>query len=200
MAEPTTRDQILDTADALLKRYGARKFAVIDVARELDMSHSNVYRFFRSKKAIYGALAKRWLCNAEVALAEIADGPGSASQKLEAYVLELHRIKRDKVIADREYFATYTTIVEQCQDVVGEHLKGLRDIMRRIVEQGVADGEFDLRGESVDDVVATIEHATLRFRIPALVLRFIEEDTEPMARRLVQLLLRGLAFNGGSSS
>jgi len=61
MNSSTTRDRILDAADALLQRLGPARMGVVDVARALGMSHANVYRHFDSKAALRDAVVERWL-------------------------------------------------------------------------------------------------------------------------------------------
>jgi AcrR family transcriptional regulator len=62
MAEaPLTAERILEASEDVLRRYGPAKANVIDVARELGVSHGSVYRHFPSKAALRDAVAERWL-------------------------------------------------------------------------------------------------------------------------------------------
>ena len=56
-----TREEILDAAEEVLRRYGPAKANVVDVARALNVSHGSVYRHFPSKAALREAVAERWL-------------------------------------------------------------------------------------------------------------------------------------------
>ena len=56
-----TTEKILDTAEDVLRRFGPRKTTVVDIARELKVSHGTVYRHFESKSALHSAITKRWL-------------------------------------------------------------------------------------------------------------------------------------------
>jgi len=60
-----TRSQILQSAEALLRRYGNDKLTVVDIARSLNMSHANVYRFFKTKSDILDAIIDEWLTKIE---------------------------------------------------------------------------------------------------------------------------------------
>ena len=46
MTDVLTPDRILDSAEQVLRRYGAGKATVVDVARALGVSHGSVYRHF----------------------------------------------------------------------------------------------------------------------------------------------------------
>jgi AcrR family transcriptional regulator len=54
-------DRILAAAEAVLRRHGVEKTNVVDIARALGISHTNIYRHFPSKKALLDAVAVRWL-------------------------------------------------------------------------------------------------------------------------------------------
>ena len=56
-----TSDQIPEAAQDVLRRYGPAKTTVVDVARELGVSHGSAYRHFASKAALPDAIAERWL-------------------------------------------------------------------------------------------------------------------------------------------
>ncbi len=51
-ADLDLKERILQTTEKLLRRFGASKLSVVDVAREIGMSHGNVYRFFDSKSVL----------------------------------------------------------------------------------------------------------------------------------------------------
>ncbi len=61
---------------------------VTDIAPELSVSSANVYRFFRSKRAIDELVAKN-VFNEMVAAIIEADEPGSATQQLRALLLAI---------------------------------------------------------------------------------------------------------------
>ena len=60
---PLTAERILQASEDVLRRYGPAKATVVDVARELDVSHGSVYRHFPSKAALRDAVAERWLAS-----------------------------------------------------------------------------------------------------------------------------------------
>jgi AcrR family transcriptional regulator len=56
---PLTAEQILEASEDVLRRFGPAKATVVDVARELGVSHGSVYRHFPSKAALRDAVAER---------------------------------------------------------------------------------------------------------------------------------------------
>lgn len=60
--------------------------------------------FSLTKADIVDAVVEQWLSGIEQALREIVNQPSSAGDRLNAYVLELHRMKRAKLSSDPELF------------------------------------------------------------------------------------------------
>lgn len=185
-----TRARLLAEAVALLRRHGPAKLTVTDIARRCGMSHANVCRFFPNKTAIYAALAADCFAALETALTQIAEGEGDAVARLEAFVLTMLRLKRQKIAADRQLFAAYLLAAGECPEIVAGHVARLRALLRRIVADGVAQQAF--RVEDVDATVAAIEWATWRFRHPRLILEHCEEPLEQQAQQVLRLLIAGL--------
>src|SRR5512147_2958611 len=79
---PLTAERILEASEDVLRRYGPAKTTVVDVARELGVSHGSVYRHFPSKAALRDAVAERWLASVSEPLAEVAGEEGSAPERL----------------------------------------------------------------------------------------------------------------------
>jgi AcrR family transcriptional regulator len=195
-----TRERILDAAEALLRRHGPAKTAVVDVAKALGMSHGNVYRHFASRAELLDAVAERWLRGVSGPLAGIAAGPEPAAARLEAWVLALAAAKRRKVLDDPELFATYHAVAEAARHVVEAHLAELRGQLARIVREGAAAGEF--RVADPDAAAAAVLDATVRFHHPRHVMAAGDRSAAPRAdaeadlRRVLALLLAGLRAGG----
>ena len=84
-----TGRRILATALRLYRRHGHKKTTVADIARELSMSPANIYRFFRSKKAIEEAVVKNLFNEILAAIIKAARSQGSATQRLRAALLTI---------------------------------------------------------------------------------------------------------------
>ena len=190
-AEAPLSHRILDAAEAMLRRHGAEKTNVVDVARALGMSHGNIYRHFPSKKAILDAVAVRWLDKVASPLTLIAaDRTRTASDRLVAWFDALRIAKRHKVRDDPELFRVYHQIVMSMREVVDNHVGELLGQVERIITDGVAAGEFSGKLDPRTAARAFL-YATSAFHHPAMVV--LEPlPTETEARTVVDLLLAGL--------
>lgn len=152
----------------LLRRHGPGKTGVVDVARALDMSHSNVYKHFASKSALFDAVAERWLAEVMAPLNKIAaDKKTPAPKRLKAWMRTLAETKRRKVLDDPEMFAVYHAVAMEVHEVVERHMANLREGVGEILKDGVRAGDWPAR--SPDAVVGLLLNATARFHHPAMV-------------------------------
>ena len=109
-----TREEILDAAEEVLRRYGPAKANVVDVARALNVSHGSVYRHFPSKAALREAVAERWLESVAQPLDEITDA--------REWFDTLIATKRSRAQQDPELFATYVNLAHESGDVITRHV------------------------------------------------------------------------------
>lgn len=168
MSTDSIRDRILDATVDLLRRHGPGKTGVVDVARALDMSHSNVYKHFASKSALFDAVAARWLAQVMSPLTKItSDKKTPAPKRLKAWVRALAEVKRKKVLDDPELFAVYGSITANAHEVVARHIAHLGKEVSEILRDGVKAGDWTLK--SVEATAGTVLNATSRFHHPAMV-------------------------------
>lgn len=189
--ESPITQRILDATESLLRRHGAEKANVVDVARALGMSHGNIYRHFSSKQALINAVAMRWLHTVIIPLEAIAsDSSRSASERLVAWFDTLRAIKKRKVLDDPELFQLHHHIVEQVPEIVEEHVSTLLKQVATIIAAGVAKGEFSSKLEPALAARAFLQ-ATYPFHHPALLLQS-PRATDEDAKVMLELLLAGL--------
>ncbi|MGW2489244.1 TetR family transcriptional regulator [Streptomyces sp. NPDC001606] len=189
-SETLTAERILEATEEVLRRHGPAKATVVDVARALGVSHGSVYRHFRTKAVLRGAVTKRWLDRTSQALAGIVMADTAPEERLRAWLAALFEAKRHKAGDDPELFATYTVLTDENGTVVGEHIADLTGQLTRIVEAGAEAGVF-----SVSDPAAAaraVFQATGRFHDPCYAREWQREGVEEEFRAVVDLLIRGL--------
>lgn len=192
MAEaPLSVDRILDATQEVLRRYGVEKTNVVDIARALGVSHTNIYRHFPSKKALLEAVAARWLHAVSSPLQRIADDPARpAAERLVAWFDALRSAKRHKVLDDPELFRVYHGLAVATRALVTEHVADLIGQLERIIADGMARDEFSDRLDARAAATACL-HATARLHHPALLMQGGPPE-EAEVRTLLGLLLTGL--------
>ena len=185
------RDQILDATVKVLRRHGAEKTNVVDVAAILRMSPGNVYRFFSSKRALLEAVAVRWMDEMTQPIAAIAaEHSRPASERLTLWFDALRKAKRRKVIDEPELFKVYLDIVGDARKAADEHVKLLLRQIEMIIADGKKSGEFAVNTDCKSAARAFL-HATSAFHHPALVGQQ-PYPTDAEARSLIRLIMAGL--------
>lgn len=187
---PLTSERVLDAARDVLRRYGPAKTTVVDVARELGVSHGSVYRHYPSKAALRDAVAQRWLYEIAEPLQAIVDDDDPAPRRLRRWLEALIAAKRGRARDDPELFATYVQLAGASREVIAEHVDALTDQLTQIIAAGVDAGSF-----ATDDPRATaraVLDATGRFHNPAHAAEWSDPGIDGAFAGVWQLVLGGL--------
>lgn len=160
-----TKEQILDTAEDVLRKYGPRKTTVVDVARALDVSHGTVYRHFATKAALREAITGRWVDRITSPLNEITNQKTSPAIRLRKWFETLLDIKMSKVKDDPEMFESYFLLAQEVSDdLVSTHVNIMIRQVGKILEAGVEQRLFDI--EDCESTARSLFDATLRYHHP----------------------------------
>jgi AcrR family transcriptional regulator len=163
---PDTHTRILVEAERLFRHYGYSKTTVADIARELGMSPANVYRFFPSKSAIVEAMADAILKAQLAKIAAVADGPGSASQRIRGILMLEHCHTTETLTCDPKVHEVVEIAMAEQWHIILEHIHALDAVFTRLVTEGVASGEFPqqnarLSGRCINQSFVSWKHPSL---------------------------------------
>ena len=192
MAESAlTAEQVLEAAEGVLRRYGPAKATVVDVARELGVSHGSVYRHFPSKAALRDAVAGHWLERQSAPLEKVVAARTPAPQRIRRWVKQLSAAKRTMAREDPQLFATYHEIASGAREVVRAHEATLADQLSRIIADGMSRGELasDLTAEEAGQAAF---HAFIWFCHPAHAGEWGEPGIDRALDRVCDVVLDGL--------
>jgi len=190
----TMRATIIETAERLFRTMGYQKTAVVDIARELRMSPANIYRFFSSKAAINEAVCARIVDALDARAWALAQGEGSAADRLRA----LFRLMQQQTMAlffhDRRMHDMVAVALEQHWGVILDHVHAIESVLAHILRDGQAAGDF---APFDPDVMARRLHATtFGFTYPTIVQQKCagggQDDLPAMAEGMAELVLRAL--------
>lgn len=161
----SSRDKILDVAEALFARRGYAGVGMREVAEAAHLGKSSLFHHFRSKASLYLAVLARVLDRLGQRLGPVVDAPGDALERLDALVDAL-------VDALAEHPTTARLLLrglfedDDLPEEAGAELHGtdqaLGDILGRV--QGLLRAGIDsgrLRAVSVPDTVQTLIGATV---------------------------------------
>ena len=189
MPEQDVRAEILAAAEEQLRRVGRDRFRVTELARDLGMSHGNVYRYFSSRERLIEALAEVWYEQAQAEVLAAAALPGTAIERLERFVIEFLRLKRAQV-EDPHVRRVLEAIIEEAPHMPEKRLDVIRATIASIIKDGIEADE--LRPTDATAAAEAFVDATAAFYRPSLVAIAPLEILEPRARAVVALLIDGL--------
>jgi AcrR family transcriptional regulator len=189
--EPLDADTIVSAAEEVLRRHGPEKATVLDVARLLGVSHGSVYRHFATKAALREAVVRRWLDRVRDELVAAArDRDRTPPDRLRGLLTAMFAAKWAKAREDPELFATFRVLATEHSTVSATHVVFLLDLIRAVVEDGIAGGDFAAGEPEV--VARAVLDATSRFHDPTHAPEWRSPGTGAAAEAVVALVLDGL--------
>jgi AcrR family transcriptional regulator len=177
-----TKEQILETAEAVLRRHGPAKATVLDVAAALGVSHGSIYRFFPSKSDLRDAVVQRWLARISDALAPVTD--------LRTWFQRMHQLKTAQLRDEPELFEAYRVLAGEARDVLAAYKTDLARQIAAILQRGIDAGEF--APADPERTARTLMAATAAFHHPSQAHLWNQPGIEEQFNDLWQLLLLGL--------
>ncbi|MFO1167981.1 MAG: TetR family transcriptional regulator [Rhodoblastus sp.] len=184
-----TRTRIVETAEKLFREIGFQKTTVADIARELRMSPANVYRFFGSKAEINGAVALHLLGAIIEASNAIVEGPGTASERLRALIVNNQKMNAERFVGERKLHEMVEVALNEDWPIVLDYVQTMRALMGRIVAEGVASGEF--APIDPEKGAALIQSSTICYCHPRLMVECADKPV-PGVDEMVDFVLSAL--------
>jgi AcrR family transcriptional regulator len=194
-----TADQIRDRAVAFaadrMRKDGFDRVRLVDVARELGVSHVALYKHFPDKAALLDAVSARWLGDVDRGLEAIgADAARPPLEGIRDVFLTLHRAKRERVRSDPELYRAFDAASEAAKPFIVAHMTVVRTVLGTLVREAAAVGALPA-GDPARAAQLLIE-AMVAFTHPKLVVLALEVDREPDLRRMLDVVVAGLRASG----
>jgi AcrR family transcriptional regulator len=186
-----TRARIVEQADALFRQIGYHKTTVADIARELEMSSANIYKFFPSKNAIIEAGAERSLAEMKQIVLRVARSRKKASERLLGVMLAIHDFHRDFFRHKKQIYELVSAANEENWPCARCFKEFFHETVAGLLEEGIRGGEFhrlDVRA-----VARTLVDCFTWLTHPLLLPELKPEEVESRARAQMQLLKTALA-------
>lgn len=186
-----TPERILEAAEDVLRRFGPAKATVVDIARELGVSHGSVYRHYPSKAALRDAVAQRWLHEIADPLQVIAEGDQAAPLRLRQWLEALIAAKRTRAREDPGLFATYVQLAGASRWVIADHVDALVDQLAQILAEGIDEGSVAATDPRA--AARAVFDATGRFHNPAHAAEWSDPGIDAAFDGVWELVLRGVS-------
>lgn len=187
--EHDTHLNIIEVAERLFRQIGFQKTTVADIARELQMSPANVYRFFAAKSEINEAVARRILGEIEASIRDVARGPGTASKKLGNFIAAIERLNAERFASDRKLHELFETAYNENWAILREHSEKVDQALAQIISHGMESGEFRPGDPALAALL--VRAACIRFCHPRLMVECAQEP-EPTIDQMIEFCVAAL--------
>ena len=191
--ETDTRERILVVAERLFRQIGYQKTTVADIAKELRMSPSNVYRFFDSKKSIHEGVARGLMGGVEIEAQAIANRPGPAAARLRELMTSIHRMNAERYVGDSKLHEMVEIAMEESWEVCVAHMERITETIGGVIAEGAASGEFEAPDVPLAAMCACT--AMMRFFHPQMIAQCANKPG-PTLDQMIDFVLAGLAPRG----
>ncbi|MCI0465653.1 MAG: TetR family transcriptional regulator [Beijerinckiaceae bacterium] len=185
-----THRLIVEVAEKLFRQLGFQKTTVADIARELNMSPANVYRFFAAKSEINAAVCRDILAKIESETEKVAMARGSAAQRLQSLIASVERTHHKRYMFDRKLHELVEVAISENWSIMVEHNQRMTAILEQVIAHGIAAGEF--RQGDAALAARLVSTACIRFCHPRLVVEY-DQRPEPTLEQMIEFCLAALA-------
>lgn len=185
------RQRILEAATERFVLFGYNKTTMAEVAQDCGMSAANLYRYFKNKLDIGANLACDCLATKRELLQNIVDQTErSAAERLRDVILQALQYTHGQWADNPRMNEMVNAICSERMDIVEEHRRGEHQLLMKLLEDGIARGEFQV--DDVGDTATAIATAITAFNVPLLMPLYSLETFQQRAESVVKLMLNGL--------
>ncbi|MHC1753743.1 TetR/AcrR family transcriptional regulator [Humidesulfovibrio sp.] len=198
-----TRGKIIQSAEKLFREVGYSKTTVAEIAEDIGMSPSNIYRYFPTKAHINEEICDLVVRSIEARCVKSMDRNGAFSERIRSVVLEYHRSVRDSILKGNRLYDMIAIAMEQHWPVVQRHSDRFRNVLVELLEGGIVSGEF--LAVDCQKVARTIHEAIAIFVYPPLLERWVNdfadagqgERVDDQLNLLIDTLFHGICLRQG---
>jgi AcrR family transcriptional regulator len=161
----STRIRILNAGEELLRLHGPDELTIVAVAQRLEMSHANVYKYFKNKEELQQEIVERWLDEITKPLEKICDAKDEpAAPRIRKWLHELARIRGEKMRSDPGLFRAYLEHPEPERFAAEGHNEEMIQHLTQILRQGEMMNEW--RVTAFEAVARSLLEATALYHHP----------------------------------
>lgn len=185
-------DAAIELATKRIKRDGFKKVRLIDIARDLDISHAALYAHFTNKDDLLDSVTAKWIAEIDVALQKICDENADPIDAIYKWFLCLYQRKHSRVVGEPELFEGFDVAASNKKPFIKKHLNSMHSQMSILVGRAMENKQF--KAQSADLVAGLLIEATCGFHHPNIVADHSGEERIPKLNALLDVMIAGLKY------
>lgn len=184
------REQLVQAARQVFARYGYKKTALDDIAREARRGKSTIYYYFKSKDEIFKAVIDT---EAEIRAAEIEwaiSKTNDSKEKLKTYIY--FRMRSLKTVVNY-YEALKNDLLDQLyfvESMRSEHFDTEVTVIKNMMLEGIEKGDFTISNPEL--TAKTIVAALHGFEVPLILKNLSDEELQKSVDEMLNILFFGI--------
>lgn len=187
-----TREKFIEVARQLFARKGVENTTMNDIASSAAKGRRTIYTYFKSKRDIFNAVVENETDLLLKSLRMVLARPMSASEKFEQYIRVHFEVMREIVSRNgslRAGFFLDLRKVDKARRIISRKEVA---ILREILEEGVASGEFSI--DDTQERAVVITHAVYGLDVAYIRDSLVDKgvDKEQLVDSITQLFLNGI--------
>ncbi len=184
------RAYIVSVARKIFTRYGFRKTTMEQIAASAKKGKSSIYYYFGSKEEIFRAVVEKEVFELKQQLEKTIHRDDAPIDKLKTYILfRLHHVRT----VENFYAALNDQFLSQ-MDFILAIRKNFdlqeRQVVREILEEGIADGSFQVNSSEIGAIAITTMMKGLE--LPLLLSDEHKQDRQELLEDLIRVLFYGI--------
>ena len=184
------RKKAIELAEIRISKHGFAKIRLIDVAKDIGISHAALYQHFSDRSSLLEAVTEKWLLLIDTELEKVSKKKGNPLDLIVNWFITLHRLKKKKVSLDPELYKAFDSAVESRKPCIVEHLKNSKIQLTFLVERAISEGM--MQDVTAGKVVEICFLSTVYFHHPKLVANNLHLNQENLLKEILKLVLDGL--------
>ena len=185
------RSKAIERARARIRQDGHANLRMSDVARDLDVTHAALYKYFTSKQDLLDAVNLRWMDDINHQLHRICLLDDTVSSRIKLWFLTLYTLRREKVLSDSSEYAAYIHTEELARQCAQNDALERKRQLTVLVKEGLQDGMFKDDSEKIVNLLFnTADH----FIHPAFIASHAEIDKQKDFAYMLDVVLEGLSI------
>lgn len=174
-----------------MRRHGFEKVRLVDIAKDLGVSHAALYMHFDDREALLNAVSEHWLKLLEAALEVVCLKNKDPIAKIHEWFLKLYQMKREKMMNDPELYKAFKSAADRQKSIYKEHLTVMNRQLTEVVKSATA--QKKLTRHSIEKTVALLFETTTGFHNPMMIARYLSEKRENVLKQVLDVVLDGLS-------
>jgi AcrR family transcriptional regulator len=193
-ADHAMRVRIVAAAHERFRTSGYASTSVAEIAGDLEVAPTYLYKFYASKTAIGVAVCSEVLGSIGSAIWAVARGPQRPVDKIRLLFSVLLKESVGMFFAERKLHDLVARSLEEDWPSIDAHQRTIRDVIGHILAEGMSDGVFDPQLDR-DETIGALYWAVFPFAHPRILEQSIGSDLDARAKMMASFCLRAIRPN-----